>query len=498
MNNDGIDQLFNQLRKLVDESRRRFDDANHKVSKYMLKRVKSFKGSICLLNAIDQNLKKDIDQEKLSQLTEIEVLLQDLLSTWEDKLQSCTNGKHNFTRYHAIVSAPNNSRGRPALQIDFEQVKLLREYHFTWEKIASILGIHRSTLYRRLQKENLDFELAYTNITDEELDKEIADIKKNHPLAGERMMIGFLRGKNYHLQRQRVRDSIHRVDPVNAINRWLQKNPRCIYSVPGPNSLWHNDGLHKLIHWGIVIHACIDGFSRMITSLLCATNNYSSTTLMGFLRGVKEFGLPARVRGDKGGENTGILNFMREKQGYDGAYIQGPSVHNQRIERLHYDTTHCVLSHFIDLFKYLEEHSLLARDNLTDLFALQFVYVPRIQQSLDNFKEGWNHHQLSTEKNQSPYQLWLMGMMDENRSSQRGVRMVLENAADDSLFGIDPSPSLNAMPSDSSIVEVHDISFDRMEFVTNHIKESFDPFFDDGNFGIDLYISIKECIENIL
>ena len=27
--------------------------------------------------------------------------------------------------------------------------------------------------------------------------------------------------------------------------RWIQTHPRWIYSVPGPNSLWYNDGLHS-------------------------------------------------------------------------------------------------------------------------------------------------------------------------------------------------------------------------------------------------------------
>ena len=106
--------------------------------------------------------------------------------------------------------------------------------------------------------------------------------------------------------------------------------------------------------------------------------------------------MQARVRGDKGAENNYILKYTQQKQGYKGVYIQGPSVHNQRIERLHYDTRHCFLNHFIDLFLHMEEHWLLDRANKVDIYALQFVFVPRIQKSLTEFKVGWNHHQLST------------------------------------------------------------------------------------------------------
>ncbi|KAI6006192.1 hypothetical protein F5J12DRAFT_721182, partial [Pisolithus orientalis] len=34
----------------------------------------------------------------------------------------------------------------------------------------------------------------------------------------------------------------------------------CKYHVKWPNALWHMDGHHKLIQWGIVIHGFIDGF----------------------------------------------------------------------------------------------------------------------------------------------------------------------------------------------------------------------------------------------
>ena len=83
-----------------------------------------------------------------------------------------------------------------------------------------------------------------------------------------------------------------------------------MYSVPGPNSLWHNDGLHKLIHWKFVIHACIDDLSRMVTSLVCASDNRAEAALKTFLSVVKVFGLPARFQGDYGTENVAIAEYM--------------------------------------------------------------------------------------------------------------------------------------------------------------------------------------------
>ena len=65
--------------------------------------------------------------------------------------------------------------------------------------------------------------------------------------------------------------------------RWFNTITRRVYSVRGPYSIWHIDGLHCLIRWRFVIHGGIDGFSRLIVCLSCATNNSAATVLALFL-----------------------------------------------------------------------------------------------------------------------------------------------------------------------------------------------------------------------
>ena len=59
-----------------------------------------------------------------------------------------------------------------------------------------------------------------------------------------------------------------------------------------------------------MIHACIGHFSRMVTSLVCASDNRAETALKAFLSGVKVLGLPARVPGDLGTENVATAGYM--------------------------------------------------------------------------------------------------------------------------------------------------------------------------------------------
>ena len=118
-----------------------------------------------------------------------------------------------------------------------------------------------------------------------------------------------LSAQGKHMQRRRVRE---RVNPESTQSRWSQLIKRRSYSVPSPNSLWHIDGQHSLIRWRMVIHGCIDGFSRLVLYVNC---NRSDTVLQLFTAATREYGLPSRVHSDKGGENFGVCEYMIRNRG---------------------------------------------------------------------------------------------------------------------------------------------------------------------------------------
>ena len=195
------------------------------------------------------------------------------------------------------------------LEVSFEEIEYLRGLRFTWTKIADILGISRSTLYRRLEQEGVDLTCTYSDISNTELDRIVESIKLAHPNDGERLMIGHLHRLGYKVPRSRVRASIHRVDPINTAIRRSVTIRRRVYCVEGPNSLWHIDGNHKLIKWRLVIHGGVDGFSRTIVYLRCSTNNEASSVMTSYLDAISIYGLPDQVRSDQRGVNIEMWRY---------------------------------------------------------------------------------------------------------------------------------------------------------------------------------------------
>ena len=140
--------------------------------------------------------------------------------------------------------------------------------NYGWTKIASLLNISRSTLYRRLQENNIDTN-DFTTLSDATLDSIIHSIKCDHPNDGKVMLQGHLRSVGLKVRRKDLRDSIHRVDSDSTQQRRAHTIHHRVYSSDHPNSVWHIDSHKKLIRWRFVVHASIDGFSRTVTYSVC-------------------------------------------------------------------------------------------------------------------------------------------------------------------------------------------------------------------------------------
>ena len=302
--------------------------------------------------------------------------------------------------------------GRPSIEIDLDDIKYLLALGFSRCKVAEFLGISRKTLYNKIASSSAPMDFCkYSLISEPDLDEVVRQIKQEHPNDGEIMLAGHLLKQGIRVQRAKLRASIHRIDPQGVADRRSVAVKRREYHVSGPNEVWHLDGHHKLIRWRLVTHGAIDGYSRMIMFLQCSSNNRADTVIKVFTSAVEMYGLPKKVRTDHGGENIEVWRMMMEEHGNDKCIVVGSSAHNERIERLWRDVHRSVIIVYGNIFREMEAEGILDPLNEIDLYCLHYTFIPRINKSLESFREGWNNHSLSTENNRTPSQMFVSGLI---------------------------------------------------------------------------------------
>ena len=175
-----------------------------------------------------------------------------------------------------------------------------------------------------------------------------------------------------------------------------------------------------------------------------------------------------------------------------GSFIAGPSTHNQRIERLWRDVFRCVMHYFYYLFYALEDSGNLNIEDATNMFALHFVFLPRINKALHKYQETFNHYGIRTANSWSPYQMWMNGILhDDNPLSHGG----LDEDPDDLVFyGHDPQGPSPFDDSDNNVT-VSPIEIPKQDEVLQILIQEIDPLKSSTDMGMDIYINALDLVK---
>jgi hypothetical protein len=190
---------------------------------------------------------------------------------------------------------------------------------------------------------------------------------------------------------KRVMEILRVTDYTSVLLRQRHVLRRRTYTALGPNYMWHADGHDKLKKYGIAIHACIDGYSRRVLWVSCASSNnayyYVST--------IRELGGCAHIlRTDCGTENVVMATMQCEIRNSLRAHTYGTSPHNQRIESWWCYLRKMKTQWWIEFFDDLEQANVLNIDKEQHVECIRFCFMNVILHELIEAKMLWNNHRI--------------------------------------------------------------------------------------------------------
>ena len=114
-----------------------------------------------------------------------------------------------------------------------------------------------------------------------------------------------------------------------------------------------------------------------------------------------------------------------------------------------------------------------------DLFALRYVYLPHINESITTFAYSWNHHGLRTAHNDSPLQLYTTGYLQLRHMDVPALDF-LHNVNDE--YSVSEEGMAQGNHDDSEVV-VPETSF----MLNQQLVATTNPMDSSTYYGIELY-----------
>ena len=264
-------------------------------------------------------------------------------------------------------------------------------------EICNVINLHhqRNLTPRQLKYIREKNQLQrYDNISMHDLRSIIVnELQTSNSKVGYRQMTEFINVRyNILVAKEKVRRLLRILDPEGVQERSRNVIRRRIYETLGPNDICHIDGNDKLKKWGFCIHGAVDGFSRKLLWLKVSTTNSDPLVVANFYLEcvTKHKIVPKCVRMDRGTENIYIQDLQFFFTNDSESYLYATSTRNQRIESFWSRLKKYRLSWWITFFKEMENKRLFKSYLETHIETLVFVFLPILQNELNEFGRAWN------------------------------------------------------------------------------------------------------------
>ena len=148
---------------------------------------------------------------------------------------------------------------------------------------------------------------------------------------------------------------------------------------------------------------------------------------------------------------------------------------------------------YYKLFYFMEHHGILDHLNEHHLWALHYVFVPRINRALGEFVNSWNNHPIRTVGHKSPQQLFTAGALLLQHSQLIALDF-FDNV--DSDYGTDPDGPIPAEEEETGVsVPQTNLKFNDTDMAI--LQQNIDPCDATDNYGLDLYEQTLQYITSL-
>jgi hypothetical protein len=239
-------------------------------------------------------------------------------------------------RHHVC---PFDLRPRKVLQTEWMKEVMSTQHSVNLSKWSKLLGIHRNTLWYNLKAAGMV--QCFSDLSDTKLDVILKIFKTDRSESGLWYVMGWLTTRGFRIPKERIRFSWWSRIDVLGHALWHNATIRhCKYTCQRPNFVWHGDGHHKLIKYGIVIHGFMDGYDHtvrpgkvlqlcllktiQVMGIAASADNHASTVFNLFMTAIGNYGIPSCLWGDHGGEIVQVVVWMVMHQGPNrGSFMWG-------------------------------------------------------------------------------------------------------------------------------------------------------------------------------